>query len=304
MDNAGKTSIITAITKKFGFEEEASQLMPTRRIARDSFKFLGLDIIQLDMGGQRQYREEYLQNPEKYLSATDLIFYVIDAQDNDRYNEALDYLDRILLFFIEEQTYPSIAVLFHKIDPDLPKSEIIKINQRILALKQTLTRYSNDFDLFFFETTIYDIKSIMDAFSSGLSLLFDKMEMVSSLFAEISKNYDIVLISLFDSKGITIGEYYKPHLQLNEKLKIYDIYVQIQKIIASENRNIFEFSDKFEGGTRFSGVVEVLNFENLDFYLLFVIEEDEAHLEKAITVLDKIEAAKPQIENLILQIIQ
>lgn len=149
MDNAGKTSIITAITKKFGFEEEASQLMPTRRIARDSFKFLGLDIIQLDMGGQRQYREEYLQNPEKYLSATDLIFYVIDVQDNDRYNEALDYLDRILLFFIEEQTYPSIAVLFHKIDPDLPKSEIIKINQRILALKQTLTRYSNDFDLFF-----------------------------------------------------------------------------------------------------------------------------------------------------------
>ena len=304
LDNAGKTSIITAITKKFGFEEEVSKLMPTRRIARDSFKFLGLDIIRLDIGGQRQYREEYLQNPGKYLSGTDLIFFVIDAQDNDRYDEAIDYLDQIFLFFIEEQSYPPIAVLFHKIDPGLEKLVIVKINQRILALKQTLTKYSNDFDLFFFETTIYDIKSIMDAFSSGLSLLFNKMEMVSSLFAEISKNYDTILISLFDSKGITIGEYYRPHLQLKEKLKIYDIYVKTQKKIASENRNLFEFSDKFESGNRISGVVELLNFGNLDFYLLFVVEEDETNLEKTITVLDKIEAAKPQIENLILQIIQ
>ena len=39
LDNAGKTSIITAITKRFGFEEEITRLTPTRRIARDSFKF-------------------------------------------------------------------------------------------------------------------------------------------------------------------------------------------------------------------------------------------------------------------------
>jgi small GTP-binding protein len=302
LDNAGKTSIITAITKRFGFEEEIARLTPTRRIARDTFKFLGIEFTRMDFGGQKQYREEYLQHPEKYLSGTDIMFYVIDAQDYDRYIQAIDYLEQILLFFKEEQEYIPICVLFHKFDPQLvADAELIK---RILTLKQALTRYSNDFDIFFFETSIFDIKSIMDAFSSGLSILFEKMEMVSNLFSEISKNYDTILMALFDSKGITLGEYYRPHLQLQEKIKIYEIYLHLQKRIVKENRKLFEFSDKFESGERFSGLIEVLRLGKLDFYLLFIIEEDEADLGKTISILDKIESAKPQMQNLILQIIQ
>lgn len=302
LDNAGKTSIITAITKRFGFEEKVGTLLPTRRIARDSFRFLGIEFSRMDFGGQRQYREEYLKNPIKYLSATDLVYYVIDAQDYNRYIESIDYLEQILLFYKEEQEYPPVCVLFHKFDPQLVDDKVI--NKKILTLKQALTRYSNTFDIFFFETTIFDIKSIMDAFSSGLSMLFEKMEMVSHLFSEISKSYNSILIALFDSKGITLGEFYRPHLQLKEKLKVYDIYLELQKRVVSENRNLLEFSDKFESGERFSGVIEVLKFGNLDFYLLFIVREDKTDLEKTVTVLDKIEAAKPQMENLILQIIQ
>ncbi|MFX0056839.1 MAG: ADP-ribosylation factor-like protein [Candidatus Hodarchaeota archaeon] len=302
LDNAGKTSIITVITKRFGFEEEVSKLMPTRKVARDAFKFLGVEFVRMDFGGQSQYREEYLKKPNKYIAGTDLVFYVIDAQDFDRYVESIDYIDRLLLYFKEEQEYPPICILFHKFDPQLVKDRVI--NQRILTIKQALTRYSHDFDIFFFETTIYDIKSVMDAFSSGLSLLFDKIEMVSQLFAEISKNYNAIMISLFDVKGITIGEFYRPHLHLTEKMRIYDKYLEAQKKIIDENRTLFEFSDKFENGDRYSGVVEVLKFGNLDFYLLFIIEENEEDLGQTVEVLDKIEAAKPQMENLILQIIQ
>ncbi len=302
LDNAGKTSIITAITKRFGFEDEIGNILPTRRIARDSFKFLGIEFSRLDFGGQKQYREEYLKNPTKYLGGADLVFFVIDAQDHSRYIESIDYLERILLFYKEEQEAPKILVMFHKFDPQLIDDK--EINKKILTLKQALTRYSNAFDIFFFETTIFDIKSIMDAFSSGLSMLFEKMEMVSHLFAEISKNYNSILIALFDAKGITLGEFFRPHLQLREKLKIYEIYLELQKRVVSENRNLLEFSDKFESGERFSGIIEVLKFGNLDFYLLFIVEENMKDLEKTISVLDKIEAAKPQMENLILQIIQ
>ena len=276
--------------------------MPTRRIARDAFKFLGIEFVRLDMGGQAQYREEYLKNPTKYISGTDLIFYTIDAQDYDRYVETIDYIDQILLFLKENQEYPPICILFHKFDPELTKEKVI--NQRILTIKHALIRYSNDFDIFFFETSIYDIKSIMDAFSSGLSLLFEKMEMVSRLFSRISKNYNSILIALFDSKGITIGEYYKPHLHLVEKIRIYDKYLEVQKKIIAENRTRLEFSDKFEDGSRYSGLVETLKFGNLDFYLLFIIEEDEEDLEKTVEVLNKLEAAKGQMENIILQLIQ
>ena len=302
LDNAGKTSIITAITERFGFEEEIAKLIPTRRVDRDTFRFLGVEFTRMDFGGQERYREDYLKNPGKFLSGTDLIYYVIDAQDYERYIEAIDYLDQILIFFKEEQSYPQIAILFHKFDPQILKEK--EINRKTLTLKQALAKYSQAFDIFFFETSIYDIKSVMDAFSSGLSLLFDKMELVSHLFAEISKNYNSILIALFDSRGITIGEYYRAHLHLQEKLKIYDIYITVQKRIIAENRNLYEFSEKFESGEWFSGVVEVMNFGGLDFYLLFIVEEEEDNLEKTINILDKIEAAKPQMENLILQLIQ
>ena len=302
LDNAGKTSIITAITKRFGFEETVAKLMPTRRIARDTFQFLGLEFSRLDFGGQRIYRDDYLKHPEKFLNGIDLIFYVVDAQDFDRYIESIDYLEEVLLFFKESQEDVMVSILFHKFDPQLVDD--VEINKRILTLKQALTRYSNHFDIFFFETTIFDIKSVMDAFSSGLSMLFEKLEMVSNLFTEISKNYNAILISLFDQKGITLGEFYRPHLQLTQKLKIYEIYLNLQKRIIAENRTLFEFSDKFDSGERFSGIIEVLKYGNLNFYLLFIIEEDEKDLEKTVTLLDKIESAKPQMENLILQIIQ
>ncbi|MFX1308647.1 MAG: ADP-ribosylation factor-like protein [Promethearchaeota archaeon] len=302
LDNAGKTSIITAITRRFGFEEEIARLTPTRGIARDSFKFLGIEFSRLDFGGQKIYRENYLAHPEKYLMGTDLLFYVIDAQDFNRYIESIDYLEKVLLFYKEEQEYVPICILFHKFDPQLVDD--VQINKRILTLKQALTRYSNDFDIFFFETTIFDIKSIMDAFSCGLSMLFEKMEMVSNLFSEISKNYNSILIALFDAKGITLGEYYRPHLQLKEKIKIYEKYLDLQKRVVTENRTLLEFSDKFKSGERFSGIIEVLQFGTLDFYLLFIVEEDESNLEKTISLIDRIEAAKPQMKNLILQIIQ
>ncbi len=302
LDFAGKTSIITAISKKFGFEQDILKLMPTRKIARDAFKFLGIEFVRMDFGGQLQYREEYLKNPTKYISGTDLLYYVIDAQDYDRYVETIDYLDKILLFLKENQEYPPLCILFHKFDPQLTKEKVI--NQRVLTIKHALIRYSNDFDIFFFETSIYDIKSIMDAFSSGLSLLFEKMEMVSRLFSRISKNYNSIMIALFDAKGITIGEYYRPHLHLIEKIRIYDKYLEVQKKIIAENRTLFEFSDKFEDGSRYSGLVEILKFGNLDFYLLFIIEEDEEDLEKTVEVLNKLESAKAQMETLILQLIQ
>ena len=216
--------------------------------------------------------------------------------------ESIDYLDQILIYFKEEQVNPQIAVLFHKFDPQILEDK--EVNKRTLTLKQTLAKYSRAFDIFFFETSIYDIKSIMDAFSSGLSLLFERMEMIIHLFAEISKNYNAILIALFDARGITIGEYYRPQLHLQEKLKIYDIYISVQRRIVTENRHLYEFSDKFESGERFSGVIEVLNFGGLDFYLLFIVEEDEADLEKTIDVLDRIEAAKPQMERLIVALIQ
>jgi len=302
LDNAGKTSIITAVTLKFGFEEEIKEILPTRRVSRDTFSFLGITCIRMDFGGQMEYRREYLDNLGKYIGGTDLIFYVIDIQDPDRYLESIDYLEEVLLYFKEIREYPPVAILFHKFDPDLINDDFL--NKKALTLRQTLMKFSPDYDLFFFETSIYDLKSVMDAFSSGLALIFNKMEMISQLFNEISKRYDVVLISLYDSNGFTVGEYTRSNLRLDEKMKIYDRYLHLQKRILLENRSLYEFSDTFRDGSRFSGVIEVLTFGMLHFYLLFIIEENEENLEETVNLLDEIEAAKPKMENIISQIVQ
>ena len=54
LDNAGKTSIITVISKRFGFEEEISKLMPTRKIARDAFKYFMLSMLRITIDMLRQ----------------------------------------------------------------------------------------------------------------------------------------------------------------------------------------------------------------------------------------------------------
>lgn len=302
LDNAGKTSIIKAITQKFGFEEEIKEILPTRKVARDQFEFLGIKFIRMDFGGQSLYREEYLKDPGKYLGGTDLIFYVIDIQDPERYMESIDYLEDILLYFKEIQEYPPVLVLFHKFDPDLHKSDFF--DQKTLTLKQSLMKYSYDYDIFFLETSIYDLKSVMDAFSSGLALLFDKVEMVSQLFEEMSKNYDTLLIALFDSNGFTIGEYSKPKIRLDAKMSIYRSYIEVQKRITTESKFPYEFSDMFQNGQRYSGVIEELRFGELKFYLLFILLENEENLEQTINILDEIEAAQTKVESILSQIIQ
>ena len=93
-------------------------------------------------------------------------------------------------------------------------------------------------------------------------------------------------------------------MHLVEKIRIYDKYLEAQKKIIAENRTRLEFSDKFEDGSRYSGLVETLKFGNLDFFLLFIIEEDEENLEKTVEILNKLESAKAQMEVIILQLIQ
>jgi GTPase SAR1 family protein len=298
LDDAGKTSIILAIKEKFGYIEKVEKLKPTKLVERDVFQFLNLEIIRHDFGGQEQYRDDYLRNPHKYLANTDIVYYVIDVQNNDRYTESAEYLDGLLLYYKEVREYIPVMILLHKFDPKLKEDR--DLNKRVLLLKQSLLKYK-EFQIYFFETSIFDIKAIMDAFSTGLSFLYENIEMLYNYFEDVSKNLNLVFISLLDSAGITIGEYYTA-LRLIDKLKIYNLYLEVLKKVKSENKELYEFSDKFTNGKRFSGVIEVLSLSGFDFYLLLIIEEQE-DLEKTIGALDMIEAEKSRMETIISQII-
>ncbi|MFX1501902.1 MAG: ADP-ribosylation factor-like protein, partial [Promethearchaeota archaeon] len=222
LDNAGKTSILTALDKKYDFEKDIVQLKPTIRVEYHKMNFLRNNAVIWDMGGQETYREIYVNFQDVYFDATDLLIYVIDIQDPDRFDNSLEYLDAILSFFSENEMNVPIIVTFHKYDPELKADKKILDNIDKLRIK-ILDKYP-DFNILFQQSSIYDIISIVQLVSYGLSVFDEKFFELSELleyYLEVFKNQALIV---FDRNGIIIGEYYSDiepevYVELLESIK-------------------------------------------------------------------------------------
>ena len=159
LDNAGKTSILTALDKKYDFQKDIVQLRPTIRVEYHKMNFLRNNTTFWDMGGQDQYREIYINYQDVYFDSTDLLIYVIDIQDSDRFNDSLEYLNAILTFFSESEMAVPIIITFHKYDPELKADEEILAN--IEKLREKILNKYPDFNILFQQSSIYDIISIV-----------------------------------------------------------------------------------------------------------------------------------------------
>jgi len=118
LDNSGKSSILLILTRKSNLLNFL-QLPPTHKINRLNYEDNETLFYLWDFGGQEKYREEYLKNLDSHLSGIDKLFYVIDVQDKERFDIALDYLDKIcrVLEKIEEQF--EFNIFLHKYDPNI-----------------------------------------------------------------------------------------------------------------------------------------------------------------------------------------
>ena len=206
LDNAGKTSILTALDKKYDFEKDIVQLKPTIRVEYHKMNFLRNNTVFWDMGGQEQYRDIYINYQDVYFDATDLIIYVIDIQDPDRFNDSLEYLDAILTYFSESNMEVPIIITFHKFDPELKADEEILAN--IEKLRNKILNEYPDFNILFQQSSIYDIISIVQLVSYGLSVFDKKFFELSELLEYYLGIFNGQALLVFDRNGIIISEYY------------------------------------------------------------------------------------------------
>ena len=148
--------------KKFGASDDTKIKYPpnaSNTKAENKMNFLKNNSIFWDMGGQTTYREVYMQYQDVYFDATDLLIYVIDIQDPERFENSLEYLDAILTFFTKSKMDVPLIITFHKYDPDLRGNE--EILRDIDKLRtELLEKYSN-FKILFQQTSIFDIISIV-----------------------------------------------------------------------------------------------------------------------------------------------
>jgi len=269
LDNAGKTSALIALRKKYNFYEKVRNLKPTIKIDYNSFDFLNNWIINLwDMGGQAKYRKIYVNNPI-YFTETNYLYYLIDIQDELKFEESVRYLHELLDIY-RDMHYPNeILICFSKYDPKYKNNE--EFIDRIDMIKNLVLSQNKDMKFKFFKTSIYDISSLSRAISYSLNKLLN-LEAISDKLRNIVEDFHCNHAILYTTTGLIISDYYNESMdsrdfeeiisnKINEDLEFFqrltDNQVAIDERLSFVKDNI-EYVKKYD--------IQLQNGKNI-FYL-------------------------------------
>ncbi len=297
LDNAGKTSILTTVKQKFDIEKQIRNLKPTLKVERSGLSFLNHNIQNWDFGGQQKYREEYLAYKDRYLTGIDLIFFVVDTQDSLRFDEAYGYFNEIASYLVDNNISIPIVIMMHKVDPSSAEDPTILNN--IQTIQGKFQPWMDTFNLRFFSTTVFDLESIIRAFSAGIRLMYSQTEAIESfILGLVDQLKNVMALLIFEQSGISIGEYYLEHITLTMKKKILTMYEIAQKRIMARNINSYEFSDRIDAFTKVSGLIQAFNIEDLTFYVLLIVEEHN-NLETIVAEFNYFEQTYDEIKEIL-----
>ncbi len=206
LDNAGKTTIIYGIQREFS---KIAFLKPTRGAQRRIFEFLGKEIAEWDLGGQISYRISYLKNPGKYFDDTEIVVYVIDVQNRVRIPEAISYLKDVVKQFRKLEIAPPIYIFLHKYDPALRRNALNEMKNLEVEIKEKIKQSVEYKEIYYYNTSIYDLPSIIKAMSEILLNLYPKSELIEKTIIEFGKKTYSDGIVLLDDNSLIVGSFYK-----------------------------------------------------------------------------------------------
>lgn len=244
LDNAGKTSILTAFQKKYAFEEKIRQLTPTISVKSSQFFFLNHMVAFHDYGGQIRYRERYLENAEFYLADMDLVFYVIDAQDPARFLESFEYAEMILRYMESINRVIPVVICVHKIDGvDPDELEII--------IEDWEANLAENFPAWYFavaETSIFDAQSIVRVMAFSLSLFIPAYESIGEVLHAAREEVGGISALLFTLSGELLNEAYADGMHPDQQARLFNVirediapFHRSKKLRALNKNEVLEF---------------------------------------------------------------
>lgn len=170
LDNAGKTALLNAINKEM---VDFSKLKPTQGMQRQTIFLKEQKIYIFELGGQDIFRKQYLENPERYILGTDIMVFLIDMQDEKRYNVAFEYLTQILNIVKYLNENPEFIILLHKSDPNILKLQPLfheKIDYVTGKVTKIFKQYSFKHSIQL--SSIYNVIGLTQSFQYLLKKLF------------------------------------------------------------------------------------------------------------------------------------
>ncbi|MFX1446708.1 MAG: ADP-ribosylation factor-like protein [Promethearchaeota archaeon] len=278
LDNSGKTSFLLSVNRKFS---KLIGLSPTRGADVSSIEALGATIFLWDLGGQKQYHEKYLNKAQIYLFEADLLFYFIDIRDEDRFEESIEYLNKIKNALTElEQNTPIIYVLT-KGDEDIIGSKEIKTNIESLTTKLTKVSHNGPPEIYI--TSLFQIFTILRAFSSGIAKLSPNRNLVELNLRDFSSATDASLILLLNSDGLVLAESFTPKaLQITEMQNSEDL-MNVFEVVAPQFTMLFKIFANFKATGKDEATFKVsdsfilfkkIQVLNYSMYVLFLLDEE------------------------------
>jgi len=206
LDNGGKTSILAVLQDKYSI---IKSLMPTRGVKRERLDFFGYPILSWDLGGQVQYREKlYFNKPELFFTEADLILYVVDTQETERFTESANYFRQVLKALKQLNEFPPILVVLSKSDQDVRTS--LEWQNNVSTIKSKFNHIVGEFDkmtISYSDTTIYQKETIMQMFSEALKKVSETSEIIENILEDFTHTIEGKAASLISMDGLIFGNF-------------------------------------------------------------------------------------------------
>ena len=270
LDDSGKTSFLLTVDRKFS---KLMNIKPTAGAKVQSIQALGARFFVWDLGGQRKYIKKYITKSNIYLYESDLLFYFIDIQNRERFRESLDYLKTIYKILYEDlnQDTPMVYI-FSKADIDIIETK--EIQKNIKYLISEIKEITNENKLNKFTTSIFEITSVLQAFSEGIKCLSFNRELINYNLKRFSKRIDSNITLLLSNEGLILSNYYSTQVRPRKVIK------NAFEISAPQFTMLYKIFYKFKALNKEQAIFEVSNSIILikrteilgqDIFILFVL---------------------------------
>ncbi len=288
LDGAGKTSFLLGVKKKYS---EIVKTLPTRGVERTEEKLFSDQSSQIsiwDLGGQKRYRDKYLEQSKIYLYNVDLLFFLIDIQNTERMGEALALYKKIIQSLVELDEYPPVVICLNKYDPDLKESE--EVNKNLELATNEITNNSDKFFVKIFKTSVFDHWSLISAYSFGLSQLSPNRELFRNQLKNFAHKTNSDAILLLNENGIILSNYSEDEISG----KVFEISAPHFQTLYKTFKEFKLLKQDFIVSSGISDESKKLIFKKImvdkyHLYLLFFM--DEVHN------IDQIEENLPPFQN-------
>jgi len=275
LDAAGKTSFLSVLSKTYSLGIDPK---PTKGIERSKKDIIGQQINLFDYGGQSVYRDRYLQS-DKDLTGFDLVYYIVDIQDKDRFAESEEYLTN-LLEKMDDFNQNNLIICFHKNDPDLKD----QIKDQLSEIWRKMDNKVED-AYAFIPTSIMDEKSIIRAFSMGLRKIATKKEMIEQQLTQFSKDVGTSGVVILNTDGFVVASKVLDE-QLTEKVE--NVGISLTNALLTNDVKFEQVTGKTDIG---EFRIDNTSINGNDYYTFVIGTKEQYNLEKMKSIIQSLTLA-------------